>query len=130
MVETAHRDAFARFVQRFALRSWDRLPDGSLFLQEREPDWLAGTLSTLHLIVTPEGERIERRFVHHVYSSKEWGEMLREAGFRGGGVRRLGRGDARDSRRLAPDPARTLITIDYRARSCASASTASTRTPS
>jgi ubiquinone/menaquinone biosynthesis C-methylase UbiE len=81
VVETAHRDAFARFVQRFALRSWDRLPDGSLFLQEREPDWLAGTISTLHLIVAPDGERIERRFVHHVYSSKEWAEMLRAAGF-------------------------------------------------
>ena len=81
VVETAHRDAFARFVQRSRLRTWDPLPDGSLFLQEREPDWLAGTIATLHVIVTPEGERIERPFVHHVYSSKEWAEMLREAGF-------------------------------------------------
>ena len=81
VLETAHRDAFARFVQRFALRTWDRLPDGSLFLQEREPDWLAGTMDTLHLIVTPEGERIERRFLFRVYSVKEWGVMLREAGF-------------------------------------------------
>jgi hypothetical protein len=32
-------------------------------------------------VVTPEGERIERRFVHHLYSVKEWAEMLREAGF-------------------------------------------------
>ena len=81
VVETAHRDAFARFVQRSGLRTWDRLPDGSLFLQEREPNWMAGTTPSLHLVVTPEGERIERRFVHRVYSVKEWAEMLREAGF-------------------------------------------------
>ena len=81
VVETAHRDAFARFVQRSGLRTWDRLPDGSLFLQEIEPDWLAGSIATLHEIVTVEGERIERRFVHRVYSAREWAEMLREAGF-------------------------------------------------
>jgi ubiquinone/menaquinone biosynthesis C-methylase UbiE len=81
IVETAHRDAFARFVQRFALRAWERLPDGSLFLQEREPNWLTGAVPTLHLIVTPAGERIERRFTHRLYSAKEWAEMLREAGF-------------------------------------------------
>ena len=33
------------------------------------------------MIVTPEGERIERPYVLHVYSAKEWVEMLREAGF-------------------------------------------------
>jgi ubiquinone/menaquinone biosynthesis C-methylase UbiE len=81
VVESAHRDAFARFVQRSGLRTWDRLPDGSLFLQERQPDWLAGTIPTLHVVVTPDGERIERRFVHRLYSVKEWAEMLGEAGF-------------------------------------------------
>lgn len=81
VVETAHRDAFARFVQRSALRTWERLPDGSLFLQEREPDWLTGATASLHLIVTPDGDRDERRFVHRLYSIKEWAEMLREAGF-------------------------------------------------
>jgi ubiquinone/menaquinone biosynthesis C-methylase UbiE len=81
VVETAHRDAFARFVQRSGLRTWDRLPDGSLFLQEREPDWTTGTTQTLHLVVTSEGERIERRFTHRLYSVKEWAEMLRDAGF-------------------------------------------------
>jgi hypothetical protein len=33
------------------------------------------------LIVTPENERIERPYLLHVYSAKEWVEMLREAGF-------------------------------------------------
>jgi ubiquinone/menaquinone biosynthesis C-methylase UbiE len=78
VVETMHRDRLARI---FAARSWDRLPDGSLFLQERQADWAAGTLSTLHLIVTPEGERIERRFVHRPYTASEWVAMLGEAGF-------------------------------------------------
>jgi len=46
-----------------------------------QPDWLAGTTPTLHVVVTPDGERIERRFVHRLYSVKEWAEMLGEAGF-------------------------------------------------
>jgi ubiquinone/menaquinone biosynthesis C-methylase UbiE len=78
VVETMHRDRLTRL---FVTRTWDRLPDGSLFLQEREPDWVAETVSTLHLVVTPEGERIERRFVHRPYTATEWVEMLGEAGF-------------------------------------------------
>jgi ubiquinone/menaquinone biosynthesis C-methylase UbiE len=78
VVETMHRDRLARA---FFARGWDRLPDGSLFLQEREADWVGETVSTLHLIVTPEGERIERRFVHRPYTATEWVEMLGEAGF-------------------------------------------------
>lgn len=78
VVETMHRDRLAHI---FAERTWDRLPDDSLFLQERRPDWAAGTSSTLHLIVTPDGERIERRFVHRVYTVTEWHAMLLEAGF-------------------------------------------------
>jgi ubiquinone/menaquinone biosynthesis C-methylase UbiE len=78
VVETMHRDRLARV---FLPRTWDRLPNGSLFLQEREVDWVAGAVSTLHLVVTPEGERIERRFVHHGYTATEWVAMLGEAGF-------------------------------------------------
>ena len=62
-------------------RAWDRLPDGALFLQERSIDWAEGTISTLHLVVTSKGKRIERRFLLHVYSVKEWVAMLHEAGF-------------------------------------------------
>lgn len=78
VVETAHRDAFARAA---VPQSWQRLPDGSLYLEERKFDWAAGTLSDYRVIVTPAGERIERPYVMHVYSAKEWLEMLREAGF-------------------------------------------------
>lgn len=78
VVETAHRDAFARGAQR---HSWARLPGGSLYLEERTWDWSAGTIETYRVIVTPTGERIERPYVLHVYSAKEWIEMLREAGF-------------------------------------------------
>jgi ubiquinone/menaquinone biosynthesis C-methylase UbiE len=56
VLETAHRDGFARFAQPFARRTWDRLPDGSLYLEERP-------------------------YLLHVYSAKEWVEMLHEAGF-------------------------------------------------
>jgi len=81
IVETTHRDGLARQLDRQTTRRWDRLPDGGLFLQESEPDWVEGTISTLHLVVLPAGERVERRFVHRVYSVKEWSELLREAGF-------------------------------------------------
>ena len=78
VVETMHRDRVARI---FTARTWNPLPDGSLFLQEHDPDWLAGEFSVLHLIVTAEGERIERRFVHRLYTVTEWSAMLSEAGF-------------------------------------------------
>jgi ubiquinone/menaquinone biosynthesis C-methylase UbiE len=81
VIETAHRDGFARFARPFAHRTWDRLPDGSLYLEERTPDWSTGTIDTYRVIVSPEGERVERPYVHHMYSVKEWIEMLREAGF-------------------------------------------------
>ena len=78
VVETMHRDRLARF---FVPRTWDRLPDGSLFLQEHEPDWATETVETQFLIITPGGEWIERRFVHRPYTATEWVEMLGEAGF-------------------------------------------------
>ena len=81
IVETAHRDGFARFARPFAQRTWDRLPDGSLYLEERTVDWLAGTIDTYRLIVSPTNERTERPYLLHVYSAKEWVEMLNEAGF-------------------------------------------------
>ena len=78
VVETMHRDGLARTTPN---RVWSRLPDDGLFLQEWEIDWSTGENETLHLIVAPDGERTERRFVHHAYSVKEWIAMLREAGF-------------------------------------------------
>ena len=81
IVETAHRDRMARPDRAKPYRTWDRLPDGSLFLHEHESDWVAGTSSALHLVVTPAGERIERRYLFRFYSMKEWAEMLREAAF-------------------------------------------------
>ena len=78
VIETMHRDRLARL---FSTRTWDRLPNDALFLEEHEPDWSAGTVSTLHLVITPDGQRIERRFVHRAYTVTEWLAMLREAGF-------------------------------------------------
>lgn len=79
IVETIHRDGLARNTG--TARSWDRLPDGSLYLEERTPDWAQGTLTTYRVIVTPAGERIERPYVLRVYSAREWLELLREAAF-------------------------------------------------
>jgi ubiquinone/menaquinone biosynthesis C-methylase UbiE len=78
IVETAHRDAFAR---QGVPQSWQQLPDGSVYLEERTFDWAAGTLSDNRIIITPAGKRIERPYTLHVYSAKEWIEMLRDGGF-------------------------------------------------
>jgi ubiquinone/menaquinone biosynthesis C-methylase UbiE len=78
VVETMHRDRLARV---HTARSWDRLPDGSLLVQEREANWVTGELAVLHLIVEPGGKRVERRFVHRLYTATEWVSMLEEAEF-------------------------------------------------
>ena len=71
------------------------------------PDWSTGTIDTYRVIISPEGERIERPYLLHVYSVKEWTEMLRGGRLRRHrGVRRLGRSHACHPRRLATDPSR------------------------
>jgi ubiquinone/menaquinone biosynthesis C-methylase UbiE len=78
VLETMHRDRLARI---FLPRTWDWLPDGSLFVHERTVDWVSGEVSTRHIAVGHDSERIERRFVHRLYTVTEWAAMLREAGF-------------------------------------------------
>lgn len=78
VVETMHRDRLARI---HTARSWDPLPGGALLVEERDVNWVTGELSALHLVVEPGGERVERRFVHRVYTATEWVAMLDEAGF-------------------------------------------------
>ena len=96
VMETAHRDGFARFAQPFARRTLGAasgrlaLPRGAHARLDDRDD--------RH--VPPHRRRrrtsvIERPYVLHVYSAKEWIEMLHEAGFdEGGGIRRVGRRDA------------------------------------
>jgi ubiquinone/menaquinone biosynthesis C-methylase UbiE len=78
VIETMHRDRLARI---FLPRTWDWLPDGSVFLQERQTDWVSGAVSNRHLVVKPDGGRIERRFTHRAYTVTDWVAMLGEAGF-------------------------------------------------
>jgi ubiquinone/menaquinone biosynthesis C-methylase UbiE len=81
VLETAHRDGLAKFFTAQSRRTWHALPDGTLFLEEREPDWQAGTMTERRQLLRPTGERVERSFLLRFYSVKEWSEMLREAGF-------------------------------------------------
>jgi ubiquinone/menaquinone biosynthesis C-methylase UbiE len=78
VLETMHRDRLARI---FLPHTWDWLPDGSLFVHERTVDWVAGEAPTRHIIVASDGGRIERAFVHRLYTATEWVAMLSEAGF-------------------------------------------------
>lgn len=78
VLETMHRD---RGVARFPARSWDELADGAFFLQEREWDPVASTVTMRHILAPPGGGPDERRIVHRAYSITELVEMLRRAGF-------------------------------------------------
>lgn len=78
VVETIHRDRLARI---FSARDWENHPQGGVVLRERDFDALTGTVSHRQLYIPPEGERISRRFVMHVYTVTEWVAMAREAGF-------------------------------------------------
>jgi SAM-dependent methyltransferase len=80
LVETMHRD---RLVSIFVPRTWNRLPDGGLFLQERELDAATGIVREAHLRVGPDGERSERRFESRVYAVPELVRMVEAAGFAG-----------------------------------------------
>ena len=80
VIETMHRDRVARI---FAARAWDRLPDDSLFLQEHEADWVTGRLSARHVVVSADGERVERSYTHRMYTATDLAAMLEEAGFAG-----------------------------------------------
>jgi SAM-dependent methyltransferase len=77
VLETIHRD---RLASVYTPRAWDRLPDGSFFLQERLFDQVSGTVGTTYRILGG-GEPLERRFTHRVYTPTEWDAMLAEAGF-------------------------------------------------
>ena len=81
IMETAHRDGFARSLQPSASRRWDRLPDGSLYLEERTPDLLQRNDRHVPSDHQPRGRADRAPVPPYVYSVKEWTEMLREAGF-------------------------------------------------
>ena len=113
VMETAHRDGFARFAQPFARRTWDRLPDGSLYLEERTPDWSSRNDRHVPRDHQPRG-RADRapvpppRVLGEGVDRDAAGGRLR----RHRGVRRLGRRDACHARRLATDPSRPLRPMD------------------
>jgi len=79
IVDTAHRDALARSSA--PSRTWHRLDDETVLLEEHRMDWAAGTLATDRVLASRTGEWLERPYVIHVYSATDWLEMLREAGF-------------------------------------------------
>ena len=78
IVETMHRDRLARV---FRPRDWEPHPEEGVILRERDFDLVAGTVANDQVYISPEGERLRRRFVHRVYTVTEWVEMVREAGF-------------------------------------------------
>lgn len=77
VLAVAHRD---RVVQTFRPRSWSRLPDGSLFLEEAEFDAVAGVLSATQTRVHDLG-RSNRSYRLRCYTATELVGLVRAAGF-------------------------------------------------
>ena len=78
VVETMHRD---RLMAIYNPRSWERLPDGSLWVEERTFDYERGTTSVRLELVEPGGFRAVAPYELRVYTATELIELLRGAGF-------------------------------------------------
>jgi len=79
LLETMHRDLIAR---RFLERDWWETDAGRPVRVEREFDAVTGTVREMLWTLGPEGEPIERASRIRVRSATEWGEVLRETGWR------------------------------------------------
>jgi ubiquinone/menaquinone biosynthesis C-methylase UbiE len=78
VVETMHRDRLAKI---YDPESWEELPGGVLLFEAREPDYLAGEISTRIELVRPSGERRRIDYTMRCYNATELAALLRRAGF-------------------------------------------------
>lgn len=78
VIEMMGKEILAR---RFQERTWDRLPNDAMLLQERSVrsgwDWIE-----THWIMLGRSRRKEITFTHRPYSGAEIRELLKQAGFR------------------------------------------------
>jgi SAM-dependent methyltransferase len=78
VITVMHRD---RAVSIHVPRTWDHLPDGGLFLQERSYDFVAGTSHEIQTRIHPDGRRASREFTLRSYAIPELLRLLDGAGF-------------------------------------------------
>ena len=67
-------------MRQFRGQSWQELPDGSLWLEQREYDIVTGRAQA-HWTFLKDGGRKEFSFDHRVYTLAEYRELLQRAGF-------------------------------------------------
>ena len=77
LIELIARDSL---IRRFQPGSVTRLPDGTLVIEERRLDLVAGWCQTKMTEITPEGRQIEREFGSRVYTPTELVRLLDAAG--------------------------------------------------
>ncbi len=63
-------------------RRWERLEDGTLYIEEREYDFLAGRLIGRVELITPERDHFTMAQSVRIYTVPELDSMLRTAGYR------------------------------------------------
>jgi ubiquinone/menaquinone biosynthesis C-methylase UbiE len=78
VVETMHRD---RLMREFQPRSWNPLPDGDLFIEERRFDHAGGVIEATLTLVAAAGERQSMSYHLRLYTATELIRLLRQAGF-------------------------------------------------
>ena len=75
VVETMHRDRLMHIYQQ---RGWNPLPDGDLLLEEREFDYAAGEIETMHSLVEAGGNRESMTYRFRVYTATELVRLVEE----------------------------------------------------
>jgi SAM-dependent methyltransferase len=77
LLDTINREMLVRHWETHA---WDEEDDGTLSLQDRRFDLLAGRQRSRVLIIHPDGTRHERAISLRLYTLKELGDLLSKAG--------------------------------------------------
>ena len=78
LIDLMGKEVLARI---FHPRNWQRLEDGTLLLEERTvvDDW--SRIEVCWTLIAADGQRVERRFGHRLFSAAELRTMLTDVGF-------------------------------------------------
>jgi SAM-dependent methyltransferase len=78
VIETLHRDRLMAILQ---VRGWEHLEDDAVLLEERRFDYVAGEITTDHILAPADGPRRSVSFRLRVYTATELVRLLEAVGF-------------------------------------------------
>jgi ubiquinone/menaquinone biosynthesis C-methylase UbiE len=78
VIETLHRDRLMTILQE---RGWEHLKDDAVLLEERNFDYVAGEIETVHTLAPADAPRRSVTYRLRVYTATELTRMLEAAGF-------------------------------------------------